>query len=65
MSVTAQRASFSRLELARALDDHLPRMAFLQYGQFYNDDPDFDIEEYYERVADAIITARLDKADEA
>jgi hypothetical protein len=48
-------ATFTRQQLAQALDDHLPRMAFRQYGQFYNDDPDFDIEEYYDRVAASII----------
>jgi hypothetical protein len=44
----------TRSRLAKELDNHLPRMAFLQYGQFYNDDPAFDIEAYYERVAAAI-----------
>jgi hypothetical protein len=32
-------------------------MAFLQYGQFYNDDPAFDVLEYYERVVNAIFDA--------
>ena len=41
--------------LAERLDGTLPRMAFHQYGQFYNDDPDFNIEEYYQRVAAAIL----------
>ena len=54
--------------LAEALDAHLPRMAFQQYGQFYNDDPDFDVEAYYERVASAMLAtpafARLLELDE-
>jgi hypothetical protein len=41
--------------LAAALDGTLPRMAFRQYGQFYNDDPDFSLPEYYDRVAAAIL----------
>lgn len=41
--------------LAAALDGNLPRMAFLKYGQFYNDDPFFNIEAYYQRVAEAIL----------
>jgi hypothetical protein len=40
--------------IAELLDDHLPRMAFRQYGQFYNDDPDFDVEAYYRRLAEAM-----------
>ena len=58
------RASFTKSELAKALDDHLPRMAFHQYGQFYNDDPDFDIEAYYDRVADAMFSAAISSKDE-
>ena len=60
----AVRASFTKCELAKALDDHLPRMAFRQYGEVYNDDPDFDIEAYYDRVADAIFRAALSSKDE-
>ena len=41
--------------LAEALDGVLPRMAFVRYGQFYNDDPDFDLEAYYLRAADAAL----------
>jgi hypothetical protein len=44
-------------ELAEELDANLPRMAFVKYGQFYNDDPSFDVEAYYRRVADVILTA--------
>lgn len=47
--------------LARALDDTLPRMAFHKYGQFYNDDPDFDVEAYYLRVAAAILAGLREK----
>jgi len=43
--------------LAALLDGVLPRMAFVQYGQFYNDDPDFDIEAYYVRVAESLIAS--------
>jgi hypothetical protein len=35
-------------------------MAFHQYGQFYNDDPDFDIEAYYLRVAESLIADHPD-----
>jgi hypothetical protein len=43
--------------VAEELDANLPRMAFVKYGQFYNDDPSFDVEAYYRRVADVILTA--------
>jgi hypothetical protein len=43
--------------LAEELDANLPRMAFVKYGQFYNDDPSFDVEAYYRRVADVILDA--------
>ncbi len=50
----APTITVTRLQLVQLLDDHLPRMAFRQYGQTYNDDPDFDVIEYYERVVSEI-----------
>jgi hypothetical protein len=43
--------------LAEELDGHLPRMAFHMYGQYLEDDPLYDIDAYYQRVAQAVLDA--------
>lgn len=43
--------------LAEELDGHLPRMAFHMYGQYVEDDPLWDIDAYYQRVAEAVLNA--------
>lgn len=43
--------------LAEELDGHLPRMAFHMYGQYIEDDPLYDIDAYYLRVAEAVLDA--------
>jgi hypothetical protein len=43
--------------LAEALDDVLPRMAFLSYGREYTGDPDWDVEEFYLRAATELLLA--------
>jgi len=45
-----------RRRLAEDLDSVLPRMAFQQYGEFYTQDPEWDIHDYYDRVADELIS---------
>lgn len=43
--------------LAAALDGLLPRMAFRQYGADFTADPDFDVMDYYRRVAAELVAA--------
>ncbi len=47
----------TRPQLVQLLDDHLPRMAYRQYGAMFTDDPDFDVLDYYERLVNAIFEA--------